>query len=264
MTADHKQNYLDSIRAGISVLLYPVQYVVNFPFSAGSWIGENFVSRENLLDKNKLLLEENTSLKARMLKFESLEAENVRLRELLDAPKEISDRILAAELIAIDMDPFSHKIVVNKGSMHDLYLGQPVIDAEGVFGQTTHITPLTATVMLITDPSHSLPVQFKRTGLRSIAAGTGDMNTLELMHIPNNADIKEGELIVTSGLGEIFPSGYPVAVVKSFVQEPTQPYAKVTATPLAELAHDREVLMVWRKSLKDRSADTTTESGKKQ
>jgi len=251
MTADHKQGYLDTIRATLSIFLYPLQYAVNLPFSAGSWVGENFASRETLLEANTQLKTQNEFLQAQMQKFISLELENIRLRELLEASKRIPDRVLAAELFAIDFDPFSHKVLINKGSRHDTYKGQPVIDSDGVFGQTVALTPLTASVMLITDPSHSLPIQFNRTGLRSIATGTGDMGKLELLHIPNNADIQEGDLVVTSGLGGVFPKGYPVARVTSFKPEPTQPYAQVTAEPLAKLDRSREVLLVWTQAVTD-------------
>jgi rod shape-determining protein MreC len=257
MTADHKQNYLDDVRATLSVFLYPIQFAINAPFSAGSWVGENFASRETLLENNTLLETQNGFLQAQMQKFISLELENMRLRELLDASKRIPDRVLAAELFSLDFDPFSHKVSINKGSRHDVFNGQPVIDAHGIFGQTIHVTPLTSAVMLITDPSHSLPIQFNRTGQRSIAAGTGDMGKLDLLHIPNNADIKVGDLIVTSGLGGVFPSGYPVATVTEFTPRPTQPYAIVKAKPQATLDRSREVLLVWRQSILDQNMKDT-------
>ncbi|MDH5300780.1 MAG: rod shape-determining protein MreC [Gammaproteobacteria bacterium] len=248
MVADHKQHYLDVVRSTLSIFLYPLEYAVDLPFSAGSWVGENMSSRETLLENNALLKTKNEFLQAQMQKYVSLELENLRLRELLEASKRVPDRVLAAELFALDFDPFSHKVLINKGQRHEVYLGQPVIDAYGVFGQTVAITPLTTSVMLITDPNHALPVQFNRTGLRSIATGTGSLGSLDLQYIPNNADIREGDLVVTSGLGGIYPKGYPVAKITRFEQDPTQPYARVQAEPLAQLDRSREVLLVWTQS----------------
>lgn len=254
MTADHRGQYLDNIRAGLSVLIYPVQYIVSFPFSAGGWLGENLVSRETLIEDNEKLKAQNIFLQAQMQKFISLELENMRLRSLLDASDKVIDRVLAAELFAVDLDPFSHKVRINKGTRHGVYKGQPIIDAKGVYGQTVFVTPLTSTVMLITDPSHAIPVQVNRTGLRTIASGTGKMAELELLHIPNNADIEVGDLLMSSGLGGVFPTGYPVAEVTQVTPDTSQPYATVLAKPFAELDRSREVLLVWRKSITE---DTT-------
>lgn len=245
MTLDHRQNHLESIRAALSVLLYPIQYIVNFPVSAGNWLGENMVSRETLLEQNATLTSQNAFLKAQMQKYIALEVENMRLRRLLDASEQLKERVLAAELLAVDLDPFSHKVVINKGTVHDIYEGQPLLDADGVYGQVIHSSPLTSQIMLITDPSHALPVQVNRNGLRTIATGTGNMEDLELLHIPNNADIKVGDVLVTSGLGGVFPVGYPVAEVTAVTPDISQPYAMVNARPLAKLDRSREVLLVW-------------------
>jgi rod shape-determining protein MreC len=185
-------------------------------------------------------------LKAQMQKYVSLEIENMRLRRLLEASERLGERILAAELISVDLDPFSHRVVVNKGSRHGIFVGQPLLDADGVYGQVVHVGPLSSTVMLITDPAHALPVQVSRTGLRAIAAGTGAMDRLDLLHIPNNADVAEGDLLISSGLGGVFPAGYPVGIVQSIKIDTTQPYAAVVATPMAELDKSREVMIVWK------------------
>ena len=137
------------------------------------------------------------------------------------------------------------QVVVNKGSTSGVFLGQPVLDANAVMGQVIEVNPLTATVLLITDASHSLPVQVNRNGLRSIAEGTGLVNRLEVSHLPHNADIREGDLLVTSGLGGHFPPGYPVARVTEVKREPGKPFATVVATPTARLDRSREMLLVW-------------------
>ncbi|MDH5378998.1 MAG: rod shape-determining protein MreC [Gammaproteobacteria bacterium] len=250
MAVDHKYDYLDGIRSSLAILIYPVQQMVAFPVSAGNWMGENLTSRDSLLKKIDSLESQNVFLKAQMQKYTSLEIENMRLRDLLDAAERTGEKVLAAELIAVDLDPFSHKVLINKGNRHNAFKGQPVLDAEGVFGQTVHVTPITSVIMLISDPSHALPVQIDRTGLRTIAAGTGAMDKLELLHIPNNADLKVGDTVSSSGLGGVFPQGYPVAEIISFESDPTQPYARVFATPKARLDRSREVLLVWREKTK--------------
>ncbi len=250
MTADHRMHYLDSVRTFISVLVYPIQYIVSFPTSASSWLGDNLRSRESLLEENEKLHSKNLFLEVQMQKYVSLEIENMRLRRLLDASERLTDRVLTAELLAVDLDPFSHKVLINKGLRHNTYKGQPILDSEGVYGQIVQVYPITSSVMLLTDPGHSLPVQVNRGGLRTIAQGTGSTSKLKLLHIPNNGDIKEGDLLVTSGLGGVFPAGYPVARVTLFKPVSGQAFATVEAEPLARLDESREVLLVWKEQEK--------------
>lgn len=262
MVADYRFHYVDSVRSALSVVLYPVQYLVNFPVSATSWIGENLTSHGDLLQENEKLKSQNAFLQAQMQKYVSLEIENMRLRRLLGASERLTDRVLTAELLSVDLDPFSHQVVINKGSRHDVYEGQPVLDAHGVYGQVVHVTPLNSTVALISDPGHALPVQVNRSGLRTIAQGTGSVSELDLLDIPNNGDIKKGDTLVTSGLGGVFPAGYPVAIVNEVKPDSSRPFAKVTAIPLAELDKSREVLLVW-KGKPVKTAETGTEKPKK-
>ena len=255
MAIDHRMHYLDNVRVAISVVVYPVQYLVNFPTSASSWLGENLQSRDSLIAENKKINSKNVFLEAQMQKYISLEIENMRLRRLLDASERLTDRVLTAELLAVDLDPFSHQVLINKGMRHDAYKGQPILAADGVYGQVVQVMPLTSSVMLLTDPAHALPVQVNRNGLRTIAQGTGSVDKLDLLHIPNNADIKEGDMLVTSGLGGVFPAGYPVATVVSVEPDGRQPFATVTAKPLAKLDKSREVLLVWKE--RQKGVDTT-------
>ena len=246
MAVDHRMHYLDSVRTALSLLVYPVQYLVNFPISASNWMGESIQSNEDLSAQNEKLKSQNAFLQAQMQKYVSLEIENMRLRRLLEASERLTDRVLTAELLSVDLDPFSHQVMINKGSRHEAYQGQPILDANGVYGQVVQVTPLSSTVVLITDPGHALPVQVNRSGLRTIAQGTGSVYKLDLLHIPNNGDIKEGDTLVTSALGGVFPAGYPVAVVVEVIPDSSKPFAKVTARPLAELDKSREVLLVWK------------------
>jgi len=259
MAIDHRLNYLDNVRKVISVLVYPIQYLVSFPSSATSWLGESLKSHEELLSDNEKLHSQNAFLQAQMQKFISLELENMRLRRLLDASERLTDRVLTAELLAVDLDPFSHKVLINKGLRHDAYKGQPILDAFGVYGQVVEVNFITSSVMLLTDPGHALPVQVNRNGLRTIARGTGSTDKLDLLHVPNNADIEQGDVLVTSGLGGVFPSGYPVATVSKVEPDTSQPFATVVAVPLASLESSREVLLVWKEKLE--LEETVSEKG---
>ena len=245
MAVDHRQNWLEDVRGGISVLVYPLQYLVNLPVSASSWIGENLSSRETLLEENSRLKMQHTLFKARLLKLNAIKAENLRLRELLRSSKKVGEQVLIGELLAVDLEPFTRRIVINKGSRDGVYLGQPLIEADGVMGQIVHLGPLSATAMLITDANHATPVQINRNGLRAIAVGTGAPDRLTIPYLPISTDIIEGDLLVTSGLGGRFPPDYPVAVVSKVEKDPAQPYAVIHAVPTAKLERSREVLLVW-------------------
>ena len=245
MVLDHRYNTLESLRSTLAVVLYPVQYLASLPVSLSESASEAFTSRGDLESERRRLHVENLELRARLQKFEALEAENMRLRGLLDSSFKVGDRVQIAELIAVEQDPFRQMVLIDKGSSSGLYEGQPVLDANAVVGQVTHTSPLTANVLLITDATHALPVQVRRNGLRTIALGTGLINQLELPHLPNNADIEVGDLLTTSGLGGRFPPGYPVAQVVEVRREPGRPFASVIAETTAHLDRLREVLLVW-------------------
>jgi len=245
MVMDHRYRNLDSLRAGLSVIVYPLQLTVGMPRSISEWFRESLASRRTLQEENASLRTQQLMQKAQMQKLAALEAENIRLRQLLDSSFEVSEKVLVAELLSVNLDPYKHQIVINKGELDDAYPGQPLLDAEGVMGQIVHAGPYTSTAILITDTSHALPVQVNRNGLRSIALGSGSINRLELPYIPNNADIQAGDLLTTSGLGGRFPPGYPVAIVDAVQHDPGRSFAQVVATPLAHLNSSREVLLVW-------------------
>ncbi len=245
MVLDHRQNHLESLRSALSIVLYPIQYLASLPVILSGEASNAFNSRSEIESERVRLHEENLQLRARLQKFEALEAENMRLRALLDSSFKVGDRVLIAELIAVEQDPFQQQVLINQGNSSGIFEGQPVLDANAVVGQVTHVNPFTSTVLLITDASHALPVQVNRNGLRTIALGTGLINQLELPHLPNNADIEPGDLLTTSGLGGVFPAGYPVAKVTEVRREQGQPFASVTARTTAHLDRIREVLLVW-------------------
>jgi rod shape-determining protein MreC len=246
MTVDHREHHLDNVRGGLSVLVYPLQWLVDLPGSTSEWFRESLSTRRELQEENASLRTQQLLLNTQLQKLEALEAENRRLRALLDSSFQVGKRpMLIAGLLSVDMDPYRHQIELNKGTLDHLFEGQPLLDSQGMMGQLIHVGPFTSTAMLITDPSHAIPVQVNRNGLRTIALGTGAIDRLELPHIPDNADIQVGDLLVTSGLGGRFPPGYPVAEVIDVEQDPGRAFSHVTARPRALLDRSREVLVVW-------------------
>jgi rod shape-determining protein MreC len=153
--------------------------------------------------------------------------------------------LLIAEVINVDVDPYRHLILLNKGSQHGVYRGQPIIDARGVMGQIVHVGMLSSTALLITDANHAIPVQINRTGTRAVADGTGKKDILNIRHLPHNVDIVEGDLLISSGLGGVFPPNFPVAIVSRVERPIGETFATIEATPQADLDKSREVLLVW-------------------
>lgn len=195
-----------------------------------------------LVLENRKLREEALMLKGQQLKLEALEQENTRLRGLLDSTFKVGDQVLIAEPLSIGIVPYENRIVVNKGERHGVAMGQAVVDGSGVVGQVLKVTQATADIILITDPSHATPVQVNRTGFRTLAVGTGETDHLDLPYLPGNADVEEGDLLVTSGLDGVFPSGYPVARIGRMVL--AEGRIRLVAIPISNLDHNRELLVV--------------------
>ena len=245
MVLDHRQSYLDSVRKTLGAVVYPIQLAVDSPFRRWDWLRQSTTERSELQLELGRLRAERLLTNARLQKLTALEAENARLRDLLEARSQVRDEIRVAEIMAVDANPFRHNIVIDVGSRDKVYDGQAIVDAAGVVGQVIKTSLTTAQAILISDPSHALPVEVNRNGLRTIAKGTGELNRLDLPFLPNNADIEVGDLLVTSGLGGAFPAGYPVAVVTTVNRIPQAPFADVTATPAAALDQVREVMLIW-------------------
>jgi rod shape-determining protein MreC len=245
LVLDHRFQHLEKLRSTLAFVTYPLHYVAALPFSTTRWLDETTSTRESLMEENRALRDANLRLLANLQKYEALQEENMRLRDLLDSSFKVGDRVLVAELTSVDLDPYKQLVMINKGSASGVFRGQPVLDAHAVMGQVTHVTRFSSTVLLITDTSHALPVQVLRNGLRTIAVGTGRIDQLKLPYLPTNSDIVEGDLLVTSGLGGKFPPGYPVATVTRIDQSPDAPFSDVRAEPRAHLDRSREALLVW-------------------
>lgn len=245
MMLDHRQHHLDSVRRVIGAAVYPIQVIVDAPFRLWEWLAESTADRNELQLEVGRLQAERLLTRARLQQLTALRAENDRLRDLLEARTQIRDEIRVAEIMAVDANPYRHNIVIDIGSSDGVYDGQAIIDADGVIGQVLKTGLATSQAILISDPSHALPVEVNRNGLRTIANGTGEFDRLDLPFLPNNADIRVGDLLVTSGLGGAFPAGYPVAVVSSVNRIPQAPFADVTAVPSSALDQVREIMLIW-------------------
>jgi rod shape-determining protein MreC len=245
MVADQRGHQLEKIRATLVGLFYPVQILATLPADTASWASDYFRSSATLRDEVGALRAEQQTLLAKVQKYDALEADNAHLRELLGAAERVADRATVAQLINVSPEPFTRKIVIAKGSDAGLFVGQAVIDAYGVMGQVSEVDKATSRVTLITDPSHSVPVQVVRNGLRTILLGTGGHDYVEAPYLTASADIQEGDVFVTSGLGGVFPAGYPVARVLRIIKNPNEPFLKIIARPLAHLESTTDVMLIW-------------------
>ena len=249
LVTEHTNSQLGGVRTTLSILVDPLKYLVSLPTSLVEQATDSATSYSALKAENEHLREDQLIHQARLLKFAALEKENIRLRALLENSFKLGEQVLVAELLSVNMAPYEHILVVNKGTRFGVHPQQPVLDANGVVGQVFRALPFTSEIMLITDPNHAIPVQVNRNGLLTIAVGSGQLNRLILPFLPSNADIKPGDLLITSGLGGTFPQGYPVAVVDEFTAQPNKAFATITATPKALLDRNRELMIVWSKSV---------------
>jgi rod shape-determining protein MreC len=248
LVTEHRSTQLNTLRMSLSYLVDPLKYIVDMPSAIINRASESLGSYASLVSENASLRDEQLVRQTQLLKLDALEKENVRLRALLENSFKLGEQVLIAELLSINTAPYEHILVVNKGTNFGVHEQQPVLDANGVVGQVFRALPLTSEIMLITDPNHAIPVQINRNGLLTIAVGSGQLNQLNLPFLPSNADIRPGDLLITSGLGGTFPQGYPVAVVDEFTSQPNKPFANITATPKSLLDRNRELMIVWSHS----------------
>jgi rod shape-determining protein MreC len=245
MVLDHRGGYIDTARLWLTAAVNPLYAVVQAPFQAWNWMTDSFSDRARLRTENAALSEDLRKARVQLLRLESLQEENNRLRALREASRGIAERTLIAEIIQVDVDPFRHRVRLNKGAEDGVFEGQPILDAFGIVGQIARVDKYTSVAILISDSTHAIPVQINRNGIRSIAVGTGDLARLTLPFMTVEADVRVGDLLVSSGLDRVFPAGYPVAEVARVERDPAQTFALVEARPLAQLDRDRELLLLW-------------------
>src|ERR1700690_3909298 len=244
---DKRYDHLGKIRRLLSVVAYPVQVAVASPFEGWNWFRDSVTTRDVLrADKTKLEAELRVA-QFRLQRYEALEAETQRLRALRDNTAGVTDRFVVGDVMSVDLDAFRERVLVDKGAGDGIYVGQAVLDSGGVFGQVARVGQLTSEVILVSDAAHAIPVQINRNGLRTVAVGTGETNRLKLPYLPTSADVLAGDLLVTSGLGGVFPAGYPVGTIAEVKRDPAQSLADVDVPPAAALDRSRELLFVWLK-----------------
>ena len=236
---------LDPLKSFLVSSTGPVYWVADLPEKVSNWSDGKLSSRETLEIENARLELENLVLQSKVQQLAALTIENVRLRELLNSRALLEENVYVAEIISVSPDPQSDFVLLNKGKADGVFIGQAVIDANGLFGQVTEVTSSNSRVLLISDTRHAVPVQVNRNGVRMIAEGTGDYTELRLPHVALTTDIVVGDVLSTSGLGGVFPIGYPVARVTEVSHDPGQAFAIVKARPFASLDRTRHVLLLF-------------------
>lgn len=259
MIVDYRSHYLQHLRSGLATVITPLHVVATFPKEIAERVNIWFISSEGLRDEHEALRSEYVQLKSSLQTLQALERENEALRHLLDAAEKIKDKVLMAELIEVSLDPYTHKILVDRGLRDGTHVGQPVFDPTGVMGQVTQAMPFTSAVTLITDPGHATPVQVQRNGLRAVAFGTGNSDRLRISYLSQIADIHVGDVLVSSGLGGRFPTGYPVAKVISVENDPGEAFLHIEAEPTAKIDRSSQVLLVWRAEQQSQIAEELRE-----
>lgn len=244
MATDSRLQYLANIRENLMTLLHPLQVIANAPTQLYQSADEYFSTHHHLLAENARLKKQALVQDVALQRLNLLNLENTNLRSLLDAKQLLTETSTLAEVMHVGRDSFTKKIIVNRGSNHQVITGAAVVDAKGVIGQVTRTYPSSSEITLVTDKSLSIPVQIERNGLRAIAFGRGRDNTLDLPYLPANVDIKRGDKLVTSGIDGVYPAGLAVATVVEMTTTQDSPFAHIVCTPTGGIENDRQVLIV--------------------
>ncbi len=246
MFSDYHYQYLGSVRSGFALLVSPLQYAVDYPVRIIGWIQSLVSAKKALIDENMQLRYRQTLLETELQKFLVIKEENSQLRELLlTSSSKANMRAMAAQILAVDTSISRQLVVLNKGKRDGVYIGQPVLDAKGVMGQIIDVGYMTSTVLLISDAKSAVPVRNNRTGEQAILVGTNTISRLSLVNLPSTSSINKGDLLVTSGLGRLYPEGYPVGQVDEVKNIPGEAFIKVDVNPIALLNRNRLVLLIW-------------------
>ncbi len=241
---DHKMASFETARGYLQSLVSPLQYMANAPKQMMTWASENIVIRQQLMEENQNFRENELFFHEKMMQLSSVRQENERLRSLLSSPVRGEIKKMFAEILSVDSDPYSHQVVINRGANDGVYEGQPVLDEKGIVGQILHVGVSSSRVILISDISHAIPVRVQRNGLRLIASGSGQIDRLIHNFVPHSADVKEGDLLVTSGLGGKYPEGYPVSRVVFVRADESREFATIYSEPVAQIDRLRYMLLL--------------------
>lgn len=246
---DHKMNSFESARGFLQSMVSPLQYLATAPKQMMNWAAENIVTRRQLIDDNEQYKINELVFHEQALQLEIVSRENERLRALLASPLRSDAKKMVAEILAVDSDPYTHQVLINRGANDGVFEGQAVIDDEGIVGQILHVGTTSSRVLLITDVTHAVPVRISRNGVRLIASGVGVIDRLTHNHVPHSTDIRVGDLLVTSGLGGKFPEGYPVAKVTSVLEDESRAFTQIQSQPVAKIDRLRYLLLLWPETI---------------
>lgn len=242
---DHHVGSFEVTRGYLQSLVSPLQYLATTPKRIMMWTGENLSSRNKLIEENQQYNINQLLLKEQLMKLDTLEQENNRLRLLLSSPLRQTTKKMVAEVISVDSDPYTHQIVINRGANDGVYEGQPVLDDQGIVGQVQNVGTISSRVILITDVTHAVPVRVSRNGIRLVASGMGQVDKLTHNYVPHSYDIQVGDKLVTSGLGGKYPEGYPVSKVLDVNQDETRAFSEIYSQPVAQIDRLRYLLLLW-------------------
>ncbi len=242
----HGRNWLKNTFSSISK---PVYRLVDFPSQTSDWLIDWFNDRRELTQSLEQLELENAILKVKLQRLQAEIRSQNKLQSFMRSTQNIADEILAADILNVNLERHAQRIILNKGQSDNVYLGQPVVDDFGIVGQITDLSVAHSIVTLITDASQSTPVMVKRNGLRALVNGTGHLEKLDVKYQGAEADIKVGDHLLSSGIGYRFPPGYPVAVVDDIQSDNNESFLQITARPLAQLNHGKQLLLIWPKTL---------------
>ncbi|MCF6190313.1 MAG: rod shape-determining protein MreC [Cocleimonas sp.] len=257
MVVDYRGSRVNPLRTVLKLLVYPLEYAVDLPYSITNSTKEFFTQHQTLSSDNRELRTLVGVYAARDQKYFSIARENQRLRKQLDATPAVREKFTLAEILSVSANPFSRTVVINKGTNEGIFVGQVALSNNNIYGQVESVTPDSAMIIQLTDLRHDIHVRNTRTGLGALASGTGKFNQLELKHVETSMDIQTGDVFVSSGLGQLFPPDFPVAKVNKVAYNPGDSFMKVKARSLADFTKTREILMIWRA---DYSIKTTEEA----
>ena len=244
IATDSQLRYLDRFRHQLETYLHPLEMMANTPTSLYRQVSEYFTTHHHLLDENKRLKRQLLKRSADLQSLKLLESENIHLRQLMGMKAALPQQSVMAEILYVSRDRFSKKVIINRGSEHQVMQGSAVMDGGGMVGQVTRVFPHTSVITLVTDQSLEVPVQIERNGLRAIAFGHGQNNVIEIPFLPTNVDIKKGDVLVTSGIDGVYPAGVSVAVVSNIEVVAGSPFARIICTPTGGVESHRQVLVV--------------------
>ncbi|MFA0085095.1 rod shape-determining protein MreC [Vibrio sp. E150_011] len=245
MLADSRLDTFSHVRYLLNSVVAPIQYTANLPRSMFDGVYERFNTRQGLAEQNINLKREVLRLKSDLILLDQYREENQRFRDLLGSSFVRDEKKMVTEVMAVDTSPYRHQVVIDKGKTDGVYEGQPVINENGIVGQVTFVGAHNSRIMLLTDSNSAIPVQVIRNDIRVIASGNGLVDEIQLEHIPTSTDIQQEDLLVTSGLGGIYPEGYPVAYVRKVQRDNRREFASIIAEPVVDFDRLRYLLLIW-------------------